>query len=82
MVCGEKRALVNLPMSKNEASRLIYSPVEQIPLGEPAMTPDGRPAIKVRHTTKRKQHKEEIIPLDYIFAQTVNASADRNPQKK
>lgn len=68
-------------MEKNEAGRLIYSPVEQIPIGEPVKTADGRPAIKMRYTTKRNQHKEEIIPLDYIFAQTVNAAADRNPQE-
>lgn len=67
-------------MGKNGAAKLIYSPVEQIPIGEPAKTEDGRPALKMKYTTKRNQHKEEIIPLDYIFAQTVNAAADRNPQ--
>lgn len=67
-------------MEKNGTTKLIYSPVEQIPIGEPAMTPDGRPAIKIRHTTKRNQHKEEIIPIDYIYAQTVNATPSRKPQ--
>ena len=67
-------------MEKNGTTKLIYSPVEQIPIGEPAMTPDDRPAIKIRHTTKRNQHKEEIIPIDYIYAQTVNATPSRKPQ--
>ena len=68
------------PMNKNRTAKLIYSPVEQIPLGEPALTPDGRPALKIKHTTKRNQHKEEIIPIDYIYAQTVNAAPSRKPQ--
>ena len=27
----------------------------------------------------QNQHKEEIIPLDYIFSATVNAAVSRNP---
>lgn len=69
-------------MEDNRVGRLIYSPIEQIPIGEPVTTADGRPAIKIKYTTKRNQHKEEIIPLDYIFAQTVNAAAYRNPQRQ
>ena len=60
--------------------KIIYSPVEQIPLGEPVTTEDGRPALKIRYTTKRNQHKEEIIPLDFIFKETINAAVIcRNP---
>lgn len=65
-------------MANNE-NKIIYSPVEQIPIGEPVQMTDGRPALRIRYTTRRNQHKEEIIPLDYIFSATVNAAVSRNP---
>ncbi len=61
---------------------MIYSPVEQIPIGVPILTEDGKPAIRMKYTTKRNQHKVEDIPLEYIFAQTINAAASRNSQTK
>lgn len=61
---------------------MIYSPVEQIPIGVPIITEDGKPAIRMKYTTKRNQHKVEDIPLEYIFAQTINAAASRNSQAK
>lgn len=61
---------------------MIYSPVEQIPIGVPIITEDGKPAIRIKYTTKRNQHKVEDIPLEYIFTQTINAAASRNSQTK
>ena len=64
----------------NGINKIIYSPVEQIPIGEPVQMTDGRPALRIRYTTTRNQHKEEIIPLDYIFSETINAALSRNSQ--
>lgn len=61
---------------------MIYSPVEQIPIGVPIITEDGKPAIRMKYTTKRNQHKVEDIPLEYIFAQTINAAASRKSPAK
>ena len=73
-----------LPMvNKNTRTKtgMIYSPVEQIPIGIPIITADGKPAIRMKYTTKRNQHKIEDIPLEYIFAQTINAATTgRNSQ--
>ena len=59
---------------------MIYSPKEQIPIGVAIVTEDGRPAIRLKYTTKSNQHKIEDVPLDYIYTQTINGANGRNPR--
>ena len=65
---------------KNTNQDMLYSPVEQIPIGIPVLTTDGKPAIRIKYTTKRNQHKVEDVPLEYILTKTISATADRNSQ--
>ena len=53
--------------SENYNPHLIHSPIENIPLGEAVMLPNGMLAIRVKY--KRGKIKvTEDVPLDTLFA--------------
>lgn len=65
---------------KAEIDSMIYSPVEQIPLGVPVLTDEGKLALRVKYTTKKNKHKTEDVPLEYVVAKAIHVSAvSRDP---
>ena len=53
--------------SENYNPHLIHSPIENIPLGEAMMMPNGMLAIRIKYK-RGKKTVTEVVPLDSIFA--------------
>lgn len=63
-----------------EATQLIYSPEEHIPIGEPVILPGGGHGIRFKR--KRKTGDvTEIVPLDKLHELVVQGKSGASGQK-
>lgn len=63
-----------------EAVRLIYSPKERIPIGEPILLPDGGHGIRLKWQRGKKK-VTEIVSLDKLHELVMQGNKNTNEQR-
>lgn len=62
---------------------LIYSPLENIPIGEPILLESNTHAIRFKYKRKNGKIVHEIIPVDTLHELVIkNALKSRNPKNE